>query len=346
MRITRIAVSGFRSIKSASIDSLPRVAGFWGPKGSGKSALLQAVASTRNWLLSPRIGIDPPPEFNSRGLSLGSWQQIAWKGQTDQPLDVRFEFEAGDAGGMHFPRLDEVGGAPTPTKPAADVKLIRYFPPARRTMARWSSVKEYPFVDLAVSPEAIHPFIHWFYHEKNRERLLTGVPNEVDRVDYWMQKVGLGRLSDRLVGGADGQVSAAFIDQTTGYDSLLADGGFGGVTFAPLVLEAYSFRDGVLLIEEPEISLHPGAQADAFDFFLEVARERGHQILFTSHSDYLLARLVRAVRDEPSTDVGVFETSKDSDGSHYLRLGTAELIRRFEAKQQVLASLYRRPDPV
>jgi hypothetical protein len=47
----------------------------------------------------------------------------------------------------------------------------------------------------------------------------------------------------------------------------------------------------LVLIEEPEISLHPHAQHEFGRYLVDVAARRGHQILLTTHSDGLLQAL-------------------------------------------------------
>ena len=47
----------------------------------------------------------------------------------------------------------------------------------------------------------------------------------------------------------------------------------------------------LVLIEEPETSLHPSAQYEFGAYLVDVSRRRGHQILLTTHSDYVLKAL-------------------------------------------------------
>lgn len=47
----------------------------------------------------------------------------------------------------------------------------------------------------------------------------------------------------------------------------------------------------LVLIEEPEASLHPTAQVELARYFIDVCLRKGHQIIATTHSDHLLAPL-------------------------------------------------------
>jgi len=47
----------------------------------------------------------------------------------------------------------------------------------------------------------------------------------------------------------------------------------------------------LVLIEEPETSLHPSAQFEFGSYLVDVSRRRGHQILLTTHSEFILEAL-------------------------------------------------------
>ena len=73
--------------------------------------------------------------------------------------------------------------------------------------------------------------------------------------------------------------------------------GFGLTQVLPIVVAALSAdRDGLLLIENPEVHLHPAGQAAMGKFLAEVAAA-GVQVLLETHSDHVLNGIRRAVRD-------------------------------------------------
>ena len=47
----------------------------------------------------------------------------------------------------------------------------------------------------------------------------------------------------------------------------------------------------LILLDEPEISLHPGAQLELLNFFLEQIKRKNHQIVFTTHSPTMIKNL-------------------------------------------------------
>ena len=78
----------------------------------------------------------------------------------------------------------------------------------------------------------------------------------------------------------------------------LADVGFGVSQVLPVVVALlYARRGSTVLLEHPEIHLHPKVQMNLVDFFIHVAKERSIQIVFESHSEYMLARLQRRLAE-------------------------------------------------
>ena len=342
MKIRDLHVENFRVIRSASVRDLPMVAGVWGKNGSGKSALLQAPVVLRNFLRMPGITQNPPAQLNSMGLQLGQVTDVLWKGGAER-TQFRIACDLDPRGQAQI--TWGLSGGPSHSQQEFDPSAVRYFPVQRALGNRVWPVNQPVDSNLGENTGGIHAFVHWFLHKKVREQQLSGKKNEVDRVDEWLTRVGFGRASDREEARfGRGNITALFADPSTGYETPFIDGGFGGVSLAPILFEAYSFRDGILLIEEPELSLHPAAQADVFDFMLEIAKDRGHQVLFTSHSEYLLARFARYAKETGGDDrlIGVFKATKDEGGAHFEREPLSGLVSRFEKQQNLLGDLHTR----
>lgn len=72
--------------------------------------------------------------------------------------------------------------------------------------------------------------------------------------------------------------------------------GFGLTQVLPIVVAALSAaKDDLLLIENPEVHLHPAGQALMGQFLAEVA-QAGIQVILETHSDHILNGIRRAVR--------------------------------------------------
>lgn len=80
---------------------------------------------------------------------------------------------------------------------------------------------------------------------------------------------------------------------------MLTDVGFGVSQVLPVITLLHYVPEGsTVLLEQPEIHLHPLAQAGLADVIVNVAVHRNVQIVLESHSEHLLLRLQRRVAEE------------------------------------------------
>ena len=78
----------------------------------------------------------------------------------------------------------------------------------------------------------------------------------------------------------------------------IADVGFGVSQLLPiLVLALRSNSSSLLLLEQPEIHLHPKLQANLADFLLTLALQ-GRRIMVETHSEHLINRLRRRIAED------------------------------------------------
>ena len=92
--------------------------------------------------------------------------------------------------------------------------------------------------------------------------------------------------------------------------------GFGITQVLPIIVAALSIpRGSLMLIENPEVHLHPAGQALMGQFLADVAQS-GIQVIVETHSDHVLNGVRRAVKAEriPAQDVMI----------HFLRARTAD----------------------
>lgn len=83
----------------------------------------------------------------------------------------------------------------------------------------------------------------------------------------------------------------------------IADVGFGVSQILPVLVLCYYVPNGsTIILEQPEIHLHPSAQTALADIFIDTMKTRNVQILLESHSEHLLRRLQRRVAEEQLTN--------------------------------------------
>jgi len=76
------------------------------------------------------------------------------------------------------------------------------------------------------------------------------------------------------------------------------DIGFGVSQVLPVLVTALASRARLIAIEQPELHLHPALQAELGDVFIESALgERKNTFLLETHSEHLILRVLRRVRE-------------------------------------------------
>lgn len=80
---------------------------------------------------------------------------------------------------------------------------------------------------------------------------------------------------------------------------LITDMGIGVSQVLPVLVLCYYVPEGsTVILEQPELHLHPSVQAGLADVFIDVIKNRNLQILLESHSEHLLRRLQRHIAEE------------------------------------------------
>ena len=75
------------------------------------------------------------------------------------------------------------------------------------------------------------------------------------------------------------------------------DVGTGISQLLPVVVLALDSQKSLLAIEQPELHLHPALQTELGDLFVESACNRGNTLLVETHSEHLILRLLRRIRE-------------------------------------------------
>ena len=79
----------------------------------------------------------------------------------------------------------------------------------------------------------------------------------------------------------------------------LADVGFGVSQALPVITLCYFVPKGsIVILEQPEIHLHPAVQAGLADTLIDAVQRNDIQIILESHSEHLLTRLQRRIAEE------------------------------------------------
>lgn len=101
----------------------------------------------------------------------------------------------------------------------------------------------------------------------------------------------------------------------------IADVGFGVSQIFPIILEGLRMEKGAtLMLEQPEIHLHPNLQMQMADYFISLALS-GKQVLVETHSDHVINRLVRRIVEDETHNlqdlIGIYFIKPSENGSVY-----------------------------
>ena len=134
-----------------------------------------------------------------------------------------------------------------------------------------------------------------------------------EMISYWLNELGLIH-EFRLEEIAEGTNLYRAMVKTTpsSVPAVLTDVGFGVSQVLPALVLLYYVPEGsTVLMEQPEIHLHPAVQSGLADVMLNVAEARNVQILVESHSEHLMRRLQRRVAESvvSSEDVKLYFVS-------------------------------------
>lgn len=141
--------------------------------------------------------------------------------------------------------------------------------------------------------------------------------NIINKVNYWLEKFGMATKIDldRLRGS--GTVYCLNIqDIYSGNKANIADVGFGVSQILPLIVETFYCPDNsTLIIEQPEIHLHPKVQSEFSDMIIEGSKRIN--FIIETHSEHLLTRLQRRVADGSldTKNIAVYFCNKGENGT-------------------------------
>lgn len=143
----------------------------------------------------------------------------------------------------------------------------------------------------------------------------------VEDAGRWLSLMGLaeGLAARRL--GQSARYELHVLEN--GGASNLKDVGVGVSQVLPVIVSALFAQAGdIVIVEEPESHLHPMAQTQLAELFIQASRDRGVQFIIESHSEHLLLRLQRRVAERGlrADSVAMYFLKKTEGQAHIERL--------------------------
>ena len=149
--------------------------------------------------------------------------------------------------------------------------------------------------------------------EENTATTLAYSRPDVEKVSLLMKRITeVGVRAETVAPQSVKPVS----ESHAGAISLLAEG-FGTNALVQLLFEVVrTAPEATVLIEEPEIHLHPKAQADLASVLVEEAKSDRKQIVMTTHSEHVAGRLLTLVAEGKlrADELAIYSFEKDETG--------------------------------
>ena len=131
-----------------------------------------------------------------------------------------------------------------------------------------------------------------------------------ERIAYWLKELGLIHFFEvEPIGNGSSLYEVKVQRGPKSSKVLITDVGFGVSQILPVLVICYYVPEGsTILLEQPEIHLHPSVQMGLADVFIDVAKNRNVQIILESHSEHLLNRLQRRLAEQKinSNDIAMY----------------------------------------
>ena len=163
---------------------------------------------------------------------------------------------------------------------------------------------------------------------KNLADVLYTKPDVLNAVNKQFELFDLGyeikisKFKDEETSELSDVFAIRLIDKYTKVNVSLLDVGFGISQILPVIIQSVLSRNKTIVIEQPEIHIHPRLQAQLGSLLAESVKSFGNRFIIETHSEHLLLRLQKLIRNGELSheDIAVVYVDRGKNGSQCLEL--------------------------
>ena len=123
----------------------------------------------------------------------------------------------------------------------------------------------------------------------------------LDTVKYWMCDVF--DVADNIYAEKEEDLYRIFLVNKNGLKVNIKHVGFGISQLLPIVVQGLVMKkDGILIVEQPEIHLHPKVQSLLYDFLYSLTLD-GKKVIVETHSSHFITRMRRRIAEDESNEM-------------------------------------------
>jgi len=161
-------------------------------------------------------------------------------------------------------------------------------------------------------------------------RMLFDDPRLLAAVNDWCTRLGLGYRVRMLAPASQdiiisaGDFSVLALEDIRHEPPILVSSravGYGVGQLLPVITQCLVAQDGLIIVEQPEVHLHPRLQSQVADLFIDTVKQHRAQLLVETHSEHLVLRMLRRVREGQLSpdEISLLYVDMHEDGAAFVR---------------------------
>ena len=283
--ITNIKLQDFKCFRQLEIN--PKlITVLIGPNGTGKSSVLQAL------LLLKQSEGRPSPVYQGDSVNLIGKEE-AEPNFLEESLGLSVCFDVSDS-------------QIQPSAHGEALQKLRFVPAARGLVTA-----SYPLGDEEARQVPYHKGLS--FQEAQLATNLVYKSESQEELSKLLKRITGTGLRTYMIPSRALSVKSI---TPSGAVNIVAEG-FGLNALIQLLHQLIiADQSATVLIEEPEIHLHPKAQAELAEVLADTAKSDDKQIIMTTHSEYVAGRLLTLVAENKlsTNDLAIYAFDKDEKG--------------------------------